>query len=377
MKNHDDTQYGTGNTVRGDVTQVQRLVSGTNYLTTSMTYDMTGQVRTSTDSNGNVTTYDYTDNFYDDPGDGSTPTSHSVSTPTNAYLKTITFPTVNSVTLTKTFGYYWGTGQVALSTDENGNTSYFHFYDSLNRPTSTALPNSEWTRITYNSTETQSDLYTGTTNSTASTSCTVCRHDQGNLDSLGRVKNQLLVNDPDGQTETDTSYDTNGRVATVGNPYRGSQNGVETPAYDGLDRPTQLKHADNNIAYTYYGANVGTGGGASSQLCSSSYGLGYPVLTVDEAGNKRQTWTDGFGRVIETDEPNSSGSLTVGTCYTYDLNNNLTQVTSLGLTQTPKPTYTYDMISRVTLVTLPESGTTNFYYTTLGGSLCTGERVSG
>jgi YD repeat-containing protein len=27
------------------------------------TYDMTGQAITSTDSNGNVTTYDYTDNF--------------------------------------------------------------------------------------------------------------------------------------------------------------------------------------------------------------------------------------------------------------------------------------------------------------------------
>ena len=103
MTSHDDVNYGTAMNYRGNLTQVQRLVSGTsNYLTTSMTYDMTGQVRTATDSKGNQTTYAYTDNFYDDPGDGSTPTAHSVSTPTNAYLKTITSPTVGSVTLTST-----------------------------------------------------------------------------------------------------------------------------------------------------------------------------------------------------------------------------------------------------------------------------------
>ena len=96
------------------------------------------------------------------------------------------------------------------------------------------------------------------------------------------------------------------------------------------------------------------------------------MLVVDEVGNRRETWRDAFGRVIETDEPDSSGNLTVGTCYTYDGNNNLLTVTSLGLTQTQKPTYTYDYLSRVTSKTLPESGPTNFYYTTSGGALCSG-----
>ena len=52
-----------------------------------MTYDITGQVRTSTDSNGNIAQYDYTDNLYNDPGDGQVPTLHSVTMPTNAYFK--------------------------------------------------------------------------------------------------------------------------------------------------------------------------------------------------------------------------------------------------------------------------------------------------
>jgi len=46
-ENHDDTNYGTGNLFRGNVTQVQPLISGTsNYLTSSMIYDITGQGRT-------------------------------------------------------------------------------------------------------------------------------------------------------------------------------------------------------------------------------------------------------------------------------------------------------------------------------------------
>lgn len=368
---HDDTNYGTGNTVRGNLTAVQPYVGGSTYLTKFIGYDMLGNMVTSTDFNSNTTSYDYTDNFYDDPGDGSTPTGHSLSTPTNAYLKTITYPTVGSVTLTSTFGYYWGTGQQALATDANSNTTYSHFHDPLMRPTSTALPNSGWTRVLYNSTDTQVDLFTGTTSSSASTSCTVCRHDQTVLDALGRPITNSLVNDPDGQTYVGTTYDSDGRVSSISNPYRGSSSGGDTPTYDGMNRTTQVTHADSDPAHTYYGAAVGTGGGATSQSCSSStYGYGYPVLVVDEIGNKRQTWTNGFGKVIETDEPNASGTLNVNTCYTYDANHNLTGVAGQS-SQTRS--YSYDAMSRVTSTTTPESGTTSFSYTASGGGLCSGD----
>ena len=43
---HDDANYGTGNTVRGNLTQIQQLISGANNATSSKTYDITGQVRT-------------------------------------------------------------------------------------------------------------------------------------------------------------------------------------------------------------------------------------------------------------------------------------------------------------------------------------------
>jgi YD repeat-containing protein len=68
--------------------------------------------------------------------------------------------------------------------------------------------------------------------------------------------------------------------------------------------------------------------------------------------------------------------LAVGTCYTYDLNNNLTQATSLATTPNQTRSYAYDMLSRVTSTTTPESGTTYIYYTTSGGLLCSGDATA-
>lgn len=398
---HDDTNYGTSNTVRGNLTQLQQLVSGSNYLTTSKTYDITGQVRTSVDSNLNTTTYCYADNFFNDGSSPTNPTnppsSYTPLTATNAYLTTLIHPTVNSITQTEKFGYYWGTGQKALSTDENNQTTYFHYSDPLSRSTSTELPNQGWNYSAYTG-ETQVDTGIGITSTTLSASCTGtsggCRHDQTNLDGLGRTSTKGLVSDPDGQDTVLTTYDSNGRVHTVSNPYRSLSSptdGTETYGYDGLDRKTTVTRADNNVAYSYYGANAGTNGGLSAQKCSG-FGTGYPILSKDEAGNLRESWTDGFGRLIEVDEPNTSGSLSSGstTCYAYDLNNNLIGVLQPGSESTCalngvtyNRCFTYDMASRLTAATNPEtaasistgSGTINYYYTTTtsGTTPCSGD----
>jgi RHS repeat-associated protein len=366
--NHDDTNFGTGHNVRGNLTQIQRLISGSsNYLNTYMTYDTTGQVLTSTNSNGNVTRYDYTDAYANGTPPGTT----------NAYATTITAP----LSLATTATYYYGTGQAATATDANLNTTSFSSPDVFNRMTSTSLPNGGWTLSVYDLTTATppvasgAESYTGITSSSP-TGCSSCRHDKTVVDGLGRTVYSYLVSDPDNQTEVDTQYDVNGRVQKISNPYRTTSDstyGWETPAYDGLDRVTSVTHQDSNVANTYYGAAITSTLGQTTQQCSptSTYGMGYPVLVIDEAGNKRETWTDGFGRVIETDEPVSGGSLTAYTCYTYDLNNNLTGVTATGGTQTRS--YSFDLLSRITAKTEPESGTTNFYYTTSGGGLCSGD----
>jgi RHS repeat-associated protein len=168
------------------------------------------------------------------------------------------------------------------------------------------------------------------------------------------------------------SYDSSGRLQSVTNPERAGSSptdGSDTYTYDGLGRILSVSHSAGGSVQTYYGANVTTVGGNTTQLCASAtYGLGYPTLVVDEAGKKREVWTDGFGRPVEVDEPNNSGALSQNTCYSYDVLNNL-----IGVTQgTQTRSYGYDKSSRLVVAATPESGTVNYYYTTSGSALCSG-----
>jgi RHS repeat-associated protein len=376
--NHDDTNYSTTNTVRGDLTQIQRLVSGSStYLTKSMRYDMTGQLLQETDwSNllASATSYDYTDHYVNGTPSG----------PTNAYPTTITAP-LGAGSSTET--YYYGTGQLASITDANNQATSFTYADFFNRLTNTSLPNGGWTITQYDlstgtpKVPTGTELFTGISG-TSSTGCSNCRHDQTVLETagLGRIAKQLLVNDPDTQTEVDTTYDSNGRVMNVSHPYRYTSDptyGLETPTYDGLDRTWKITHnADSNVAYTYSGASITGTLGQTTQQCSSTYGKGYPILMIDEVGNKIQSWTDGFGRLIEADEPDSTGALNKKSCYAYDMNNNRTGMLAADGSQTRS--YSYDLLSRLTSQTDPEtkSTTTNFAYTASGGGLCSGDPLA-
>jgi RHS repeat-associated protein len=303
LPGHDDTNYGTGNTTRGNVTLVQKLVSGSTYLNASATYDSDGSLQSQTDfSNTNQTTYQYSGTYYD------------------AYPTTVT----NAASLPTNIAYDFNTGLVSSVTDANGQGTSFT-YDDLLRPLITRYPNNGWTDSVYSS-ATLTDVGTGITSATPSISCTPtggdCRHDQIALDTSGRPITNTLVSDPDTATSVNRTYDSNGRVYTVSNPHRSTSSptdGTETIAYDGLDRQITDTHADSTVAKTYYGPSVTSAGGIASQQGSpSTYGYGYPVLTVDEAGNPKQSWIDGFGRTIETDEPvpvtaptHASGSATI------------------------------------------------------------------
>lgn len=357
--NHDDVNFGTGNTVRGNLTQTQRWVVGSTFVSTTETYDTTGQVTSIVDPNGNSTTYNFTDRFFTDASPATNPPATYVpATPTNAYLTSLTLPVVG----TSNFGYYFGTGKQASATDPNGADNYRHFLDALDRQTHAYGPqigsNRPWTLNIYASTDLQLDSYLGIADTSASSSCISCRHDQTILDSFGRVVHSSLINDPDGQTTIDNVYDSNGRTQSTSHPHRTAAaptDGLETPTYDGLDRTIKVTHPDNAYSQVFYGSAVGTAGlnARTSQSCSSTtYGLGYPVVFVDEAGKKREVWTDGFGRTIEGDEPDSGGNLSSGsaTCYLYDGVGNLLTVASGTQTRT----YAYDGLSRVTSISIPE-----------------------
>ena len=357
---HDDNNFPTTYNARGNVTSVVA-----NSLTTTMTYDMTGQATSLKDSNNNATTLSYADNYFDDSASG--PMTHSGSTDTNAYLT----KTTNALGWITNLGYYWGSGKLAKTVDYNTATTTFDYMDA-DRPTQTQA-SMGWGITNYTS-ATQTDSYLGVADTTPSTSCTSCRHEVTGFDNLGRVITQTLPNDPDGADTATNTYDSvMGRTLSVSNPKRtgsGPTDGSDTYTYDGLGRVLTVTHSSGGVVHTYYGAKVtSAAGGNTAQHCSTTtYGYGYPTFVVDEAGMKREVWSDGFGRTIEVDEPDSTGSLTVGTCYTYDVLNNLLTVVQGSQTRS----YTYDAASRLLTATTPESGTVTSYYTTSGGAKCSG-----
>lgn len=373
--NHDDTNFGTSYSPRGNPTLTTQGTGGST-ATTRMTYDMTGQVTSSTDNDANKTQFSYADSYFNDTSSGPASTSPP-NGKTNAFVTQVTLPT----TWNTGHGYYLGTGQVATTTDQNGYTTTNSYLDPFSRARFSQTPigssgSYSWQENTYTG-QTEIDSYIGITAGSPTTSCgsspyNQCRHDQTNLDAYGRATTQVLMTDPDGQTTTTTSYNSEGQISNLTNPERSSSDdtyGSDTYTYDGLGHVIKVAHSDGTSASTYYGAAVTNGGGISTQLCSTTTnGLGYPALFVDEAGKIRQVWSDAFGHTIEVDELNNTGTLTVGTCYTYDVLGNLTGVTQGSQTRS----YTYDALSRVLTATTPESGHVAYNYVSSGGTPCSG-----
>jgi len=307
--NHDDANFGSSYTQRGNPTQIQRWVSGSTYLTTKLCYDTTGQVLQAFDPAGNPTTYNYTDNFFNDTGAASM-SAYTPPAPTNAYAKTIT-----AGGLTTKFGYYFGSGKRASSTDPNSVTTSYFFFDSLDRPTQSAFLIG-WSLTNYTG-ATQADTYVPVADTSASATCTSCRHKQITLDTWGRKINEQLVNAPGGAVNLDTTYDAQGRIQSLSHAYVNSSDPshvFESFSYDVLDRRNTVTHPDGQSSRTAYGAAVGTLGGVTTQQSSTTtYGFGYPIFSVDETGKERQEWLDGFGRIIELDEQTTSGTPGTGT----------------------------------------------------------------
>jgi RHS repeat-associated protein len=160
------------------------------------------------------------------------------------------------------------------------------------------------------------------------------------LDNLGRTVTQSFVNNPAGQIYVNSSYDGLNRIIATTHPNFGSSDPndvTENQQYDGLGRQTTVTHPDGQISQTLYGSSVAQLWGAptTQQGSTSAYGLGFPVISIDEAGYPREQWLDGFGKVIEVDEPSlgatpGSGSVSVsgyersgqfcppaGPCFTY------------------------------------------------------------
>jgi len=330
-------QHTTPTSSRGNVTTLARLVTGTTTLSTIMTYDDAGNTLTIKDPANNTTTLNYTDSFSDATGTG-----------TFAYLTKLALPPTGSVTHIVPMQYEFNTGLTVSASDMNGNPTTYT-YDTELRPLTINAPDGGQTSYIYSATSVEQDqkIIGSQTLKTVT-----------NLDAYGRVSQRQLTSDTVGVDTVDITYDVNGRVNSVSNPHRSttsSTDGTTAYAYDPVGRVTSITEPDNNVISTSFSFNCAT--------------------IADEANKQRKTCSDGLGRVTSTFEPDGSGALNWETDTSYDPLNNITSIVQKGGAASSlwrTRLYSYDGLSRMTQAVVPESGTTNYTYTTTGVVLCAG-----
>ncbi|MFZ3215139.1 MAG: RHS repeat-associated core domain-containing protein [Candidatus Acidiferrales bacterium] len=323
---HTTSPYGT---YRGNQTSIHRWLNpGGTYLVTNSHFFDTGMVETIYDPKLNATNYLYSTTY------------------AGGYLTTIK----NALNQSTTNLYDFNTGLLMTTTDPNGQPTNYT-YDTLWRIATAAYPDGGLDTVTrqeltFPVSATLTRKITSSQNSIATSV----------FDGLGREIHKEISSDPQGTDYTDTTYDADGRLATVTNPYRttsDSSYGVTSYQYDGLGRTILVIPPD---------------GSATSDNVQTQY-CGPTTMVTDEAGHWRRSTTDGLGRLIEVDEPNSA-SATVSVCpgtgepiwvttYSYDALDDLLGVVQGG---SHSRTFVYDSLKRLTTSTNPEAGVVSYTY---------------
>lgn len=324
---------------RGNVTSVHTWLNTSNsFLNVGNTFDDTGDVLSTTDANGNKTSFAY----------GCS----------NAFVNQVTMPSTGVAHITSV-AYDCNTGLLSTLTDQNGNLTKY-FYDSMFRSTEIDYPDGGQRTASYPSlveTDTKTKM-----DSTRFISAIALKDGYGRTTQIQEVTPDCSTN-----IKVDTSYDALGRVANVSNPYclnTDSTYGITSSQYDALGHVTAVTEQDGSIVTTQYDQLAAV---SSNATCS---------ISADEAGNQRQTCFDGMGRIIEVDEPGDPASTGLAhpsvTLYAYDALNNLLQVSQHGntsdTTQWRTRQFAYDSLSRLITATTPESGT--ICYGILSGGTC-------
>jgi len=318
---------------RGNLTTLKKYITGSTTTTETFTHYDTGQVYQATDANGNITTYTY-------------------GVCGNSFLTNVAMP----MGLSKSSQWDCNGGVQTSATDPNGKVTTYKYVDPVNGPdpfwrrTEVDSPDGGVTTTTYNDTASppnavRSQKITATLSATSQT----------NVDGYGRAVLHKLTSDPEGTTYSATSYDSLGRTYQVSTPYRStgdSTYGVTTTLYDALGRPTTVTEADNSTITTSYLQNCTT--------------------VTDEAGKTRKSCSDGLGKLIGVWEDPTV--LNYETDYQYNVRGDLICAVQKGTdtgtfsscaasSASWRPrSFSYDMLSRLTSASNPESGTIGYTY---------------
>jgi len=375
-----DSAYSTGYATRGNLTSITRYADApghTGGVTTTMHYDIAGNVLSTTDHLGNTSTFDYSDSFCNDGGVhcGGASTLH-----TYAYLASRTSPVPDASAaygfsagkfgstsaLTASTVYDFWTGQIYSTTDANGKTTMMEYDDLLDRPTAQVLPGANGGRTDI---EYASDGRSVHVLSDLDSSRRVESYQY--FDGLGRVVRSQQYENADTSKPwltQDTEYDAFSRVKRASLPYRWASGAsslfstdkwTET-SYDALGRIQSVKTQP-------YGATVSTG-----------YN-GDRVLVRDTIGKEKVSRADALGRLTDVWEITASetgaeaSTVAVAsfpgypeaaygylTTYRYDALSNLRMVEQAGTHNSQQVTqrrfFAYDSLGRLVRSKYPEQG---------------------
>ena len=300
-------------------------VSSGGYLVSNITYYDTGMVSVSKDACSLPTTFLYSLTYV------------------GAFPTTITNPKNQSTTHTFDFN----TGLLASTTDPNSQTTSYT-YDNMWRLASATYPDGGSAVVTR-----QETSFPNTATLTKKLTASQNRVETNVFDGVGRVSQNQLT-DPQGMIYTTSTYDGDGRKASVTNPYRTTSDptyGITSYVYDGLGRTCVLVPPDG----TAVAGSVCPASQPSNDVFTTY--AGSQTTVTDQQGITRKSQTDGLGRLTNVWEAPSG--VNFQTTYTYDALDDLMSVVQ-GTTH--NRSFVYDSLKRLTSSTNPETGTTPVTY---------------
>jgi RHS repeat-associated protein len=306
-------------------TQYCPAISSGGYLVSNITYYDTGTVSVSKDSCSLATTYLYS------------------STYIGAFPTTIT----NAKNQSTVYTYDFDTGLLLSAEDPNLQTTSYT-YDSMWRLASATYPDGGSATVTR-----QETTFPNTATLTKKITSAQNLIETNVFDGVGRVS-QSQLNDPQGTIYADTTYDGDGRKASVSNPYRTTSDptyGVTSYVYDGIGRTCVVVPPDGTAV-----AGSTCPATQPSNDVFTTY-AGNQTTVTDQQGKSRESQTDGLGRLTNVWE--SPSGVNFQTTYAYDALDDLVSVVQ-GTTH--NRSFVYDSLKRLTSSTNPETGTTPVIY---------------